>query len=478
MFPKWRLQLREARLAIADGRWEEAAQTLAADPLRQFLPAKRLSEQLARELVGRAGRRLEEGKSAAGWRDLDQAAGLGVSESEIGQFRRLQIERRLSEVEKLVVAGEITAASRELTRMKGRGLRDRGHAAWEASVELIERSQRQTRRGEFSQAVETLRRAVARLPDDATGAADQLRLESARLEQLSAEAHAAGEQLYAALAEANWGVVLSAASRLLELAPGHVEAQRARRRAWRELGIAETAMHRRQRAVMAAKRPSDEPARRPAESTDHPGARVETDTMTASHSGGRRLVAWIDRVGGYLICLGDEVVLGRPDPAGGADIPLGADLSRRHAMIRREGEAYVVTPVGPTYLEGVRLTGPAVLQSDATIQLGDAVKLRFRRPHALSATAVLEVTSSHKTKPAVDGIVLMSESCILGPRSHCHVPCRHWSDDLVLFRQGEELLVRGGQPLEVNGQSGVEQAAVVDQCRVVGDDFALGFEEI
>ena len=51
---------------------------------------------------------------------------------------------------------------------------------------------------------------------------------------------------------------------------------------------------------------------------------------------------WIDAVGGYWLCLGDEITLGRPDPQGTADVPILGDLGDRHARVRRDGEGYVI----------------------------------------------------------------------------------------------------------------------------------------
>ena len=83
MFPAWRLQLRTARRAVADGRWDEAAELLASEQLREFLPAKQLSQDLAGRLVERARTRLASGQSQAGWRDLNQAARLGAAEADV-----------------------------------------------------------------------------------------------------------------------------------------------------------------------------------------------------------------------------------------------------------------------------------------------------------------------------------------------------------------------------------------------------------
>jgi hypothetical protein len=159
-------------------------------------------------------------------------------------------------------------------------------------------------------------------------------------------------------------------------------------------------------------------------------------------------------------------------------VPFLADLSRRHAIIRRDGEAYVLTPLSRTTVDGQPAGESVVLRDKCVVKLGDSVELRFRKPHALSNTAVLENLSHHRTEPAVNGIVLMSESCILGPQPHSHVRCRGWEHDLVLFRRGGELMCRTHAPIEVDGQTCVGQAAVSGDCRIESEEFALSLEEI
>ena len=182
----------------------------------------------------------------------------------------------------------------------------------------------------------------------------------------------------------------------------------------------------------------------------------------------KRTIVWIDDVGGYLLCLGDEVTLGQPAGEGGPEIAILADLSRRHAMIRRERESYVLTPIHQVRVDGVELTGPRVLKDHSLIEFGESVRLRFSKPHALSSTAILKLESHHKTEPAVDGILLMSESCVLGPQPQSHIPCRGWKEDLVIFRCGEDLRFRTAT------LSGI----ITDSTRIAGSNFALSFEEL
>jgi hypothetical protein len=192
----------------------------------------------------------------------------------------------------------------------------------------------------------------------------------------------------------------------------------------------------------------------------------------------RRMIAWVDAVGGYLICLGDQVILGQPAPGGGADVPILADLSRRHAAIRRDGESYTLVPLQATKLNGRTLDCPAPLSDGAEIELGDGVRLRFRRPHPLSATAVLEFVSQHRTRPKVDGVVLMAQTCVFSPRQSSHVRCRDWAGDVILFRDGKNLACRANNSLTIDGQRYEARGPVAENSRIQGADFAITLEEL
>ena len=130
---------------------------------------------------------------------------------------------------------------------------------------------------------------------------------------------------------------------------------------------------------------------------------------------GPRFLMWVDGVGGYLVCMADEVLLGQAIANSGADIPIVGDLSRHHATIARQGENYVIRPHATTRVEGRELTSPRCLRDGDEIELGPSFRMRFRQPHPLSATSRLDFLSHHRTQPATDGVLLMANSCILGP---------------------------------------------------------------
>jgi len=158
-----------------------------------------------------------------------------------------------------------------------------------------------------------------------------------------------------------------------------------------------------------------------------------------------RLMLWIDAVGAYQVCLGETVVLGQPVAPGessggryrrgrGPDVAILGDLHTRHARIKRDGEGYLIEAIHPLAVDG-RSVSVAALSDGSEITLGRNVRLRFRRPHALSGTARLEPLSRHRIVPTADAVLLMAETCVLGPKPTSHVVCRPWPEQIVLHRR-------------------------------------------
>jgi hypothetical protein len=193
-----------------------------------------------------------------------------------------------------------------------------------------------------------------------------------------------------------------------------------------------------------------------------------------------RFFLWVDAVGGYLVCLGDMVTLGQAaDGPEAADIPLLGDLSRQHARIRRDGEGYLIEGYKDISVDGRPVAGVAGLRDGSLVRLGRGVKLVFRRPHALSATARLDFVSGHRTQPTVDAVLLMADTCVLGPQRHSHVVCREWPGEVVLSRHEEQLYCRAAGAIEIDGGRYTSGRGPVGRnSRIMGERFSLTLEEI
>jgi hypothetical protein len=197
----------------------------------------------------------------------------------------------------------------------------------------------------------------------------------------------------------------------------------------------------------------------------------------AAISGQQRFRLWIDAVGGFLVCLGDEIVLGQAASENYPDVPILGDLSRRHALIHRDEEGYVIDPVRLVKIDGRAIERPTTLADGRMIELGNGVRLRFRRPHPLSFTARLELVSHHRTLPALDGVLLMADSCIVGPGPQSHVVARDLAGEVVLFRQGAGLACRTAGQIKIDGTGHEGRGPLTAKSRVEGSDFAFTLEE-
>ena len=196
-----------------------------------------------------------------------------------------------------------------------------------------------------------------------------------------------------------------------------------------------------------------------------------------AQSSPERFVIWVDAVGGFLVCMGDEVTFGQATPDASVDVPVVADIARRHATIRRDPEGYVLDPSGDTWLDGRRLESAAPLADAAALRLGSVV-LRFRRPHPLSATARVELASRHRVQPSCDAVLLLAQSCVLGPKPTSHVVCPDWQHEVVLFYSAGTLHCRVVGEFEIDGRSHTGSGPLARNSRVAGDGFSFSLEPV
>lgn len=193
---------------------------------------------------------------------------------------------------------------------------------------------------------------------------------------------------------------------------------------------------------------------------------------------------WIDGVGCFWLSQSDRVTIGGPgtpsakpdDPREAADLAILSDLKRRHATIVRTGEGYLLEAHGPARVAGRELNDRVALSDGAIIELGRSVRWRFRQPSALSLSARLDFVSDHRPTQTVDAVVLLADTCLLGPTDDNHIVCPDWSGQILLVRQGEELWCRSRQALTVNGQRLGSGRRLQSGDIVSGDDSRFRIE--
>lgn len=202
--------------------------------------------------------------------------------------------------------------------------------------------------------------------------------------------------------------------------------------------------------------------------------------MTAdSGNTSKGFMLWIDGVGAWMACLGEETTIGGPtfdkEPA---DISLMANISRIHTTIKRGGDSWSLEAHSKTQVGNRDIESKTTLRNDTTIKLGNAVELGFRVPTALSATAVLDFVSEHRPAQSVDGIVLIHENCLLGPGPENHIVCPDWPDTLVLFKRDGKWHCKSRMNLAVDGDIVTDSHEVKAGSIISGDELRLRIEAL
>jgi len=190
-----------------------------------------------------------------------------------------------------------------------------------------------------------------------------------------------------------------------------------------------------------------------------------------------RFVLWIDGVGGFLVCLGNKVTIGQATPDGYVDVPLLADISRLHASLTRDNGNYLLEAMRPVQVNGLS-TEKAILRPNDRITLGTTCQVQFRQPAPVSASARIDLMSGQRWPLAVDGVILMAETLLLGSGSQVHIAMPDLRRPLVLFRQKEGLGVRYPGSLTIDGGRFQERGLLRPGSTVTGEDFSFALEPL
>ncbi len=442
------LTLRQAQEALKTGRLEEVQRLLNPPGIRGQKRAGELLQQLARAFVERGERFLRHDDAAAAWADLLRAEQTGVTEQAAIQLRQALTRLGLAEVRALLEAGEPLRAIEAIAKLRDRAVEQGELGPLEEAAKDWALTRDLADRGEFAQALQTLDRARRLLPAAATALkrfADSLLERKDSFAVLLAALHEAAEQ-------ERWREVLHLSEQVLALAPQHAEARKVRNRAWKAI--------------------------EPATVASNPAPRnLASATEVRVPEPGSQLLLWIDGVGGYLICLSNRVTLGQATPETTVDLPLFADVSRLHATLTRDTEGYLLEALRPAQVNGKPVL-KALLRSGDRITLGACCQLQFRQPVPVSTSARLDLVSGHRLRLAVDAVLLMADTLVLGPGSQVHVAMPDLKQPIVLFRQKTGLGIRHGGNLIINGQPCRERGTLEPGATVTGDDFSLALESV
>jgi hypothetical protein len=446
------LTLRQAQEAIRGGRLDEAQRLLAQPGVQGHRRAGPLLGQLAKAFVERGERLLQLDDAEGAWRDLCHAEQLQTAEKNAAQLRQALSRLGVAEVRALFQAGDLRRADETVARLRQRGVRSQELQILEDAVKGWLKARDLADHGDFARAAE----GVERLRKLILGPVRPLEEFAAELAKRQQEFSGLLVQLHDAVDGGRWREVVETTERVLALAPQHAEARKARARAWKAI-----------EPVTVAMRPPGV-----AEANGSIGETVNGDGGSPA-----RFLLWIDGVGGYLVCLGARLTLGQAALDPHADVPLVADVSRLHATLTRDAEGYVLEAVRPVQVNG-QSTTRALLRPGDRVTLGTSCQFQFLQPVPVSASARLDLVSGHRLPVAVDAVLLMADTLVLGDGPQVHIAIPDLKKPVVLYRHKDGLGLRHGGRLSVNGERNGERALLPPQAVVSGDEVAFALEPV
>jgi len=186
---------------------------------------------------------------------------------------------------------------------------------------------------------------------------------------------------------------------------------------------------------------------------------------------------WIDGVGCWLLWWGDQLTIGNGRPAMGTLSKMGtlsqtgrlrimADLQTQHATWQRLNRENWLQIHAATRINGREVSGKVLLRNGDEIQLGESVKVVIQTPSPLSPSSIMTITSGQRMCDFLDGVVLFSQTCLLGSEQQCHIQCRNWKHRIVFFNDDGHLAWRTNQPGAVPGRVHAGEIIETSECQL------------
>jgi hypothetical protein len=439
------LTLRQAQEALKNGRLEEAQRLLHQSGAQGHRRSWELLQQVGQGYVERGARRLAQNDAEAAWIDLLRAEQVGLTES-AAPLRQNLTRQSVSEVQARLEAADPARAAETAALLRERLVHQPDLQTLEEVARDWLEAQKLADKGDFAaalQSVERMRRKGPPLSSLDTFAEELVRRRAVCSEKLV--------ELQEAVADGRWREVIVRADQVLATAPQHAEARRLRARAWQSID--------------------------PSTVGERKATAPKSETPAAAVEAGSRFLLWIDGIGGYLVCLGSRVTIGQAVPETTVDVPLFADVSRLHATLTRDTEGYLLEAVRALQVNG-QAVEKALLQESDRVTLGTSCQLQFRQPVPVSTTARLDLVSGHRLALAVDAVILMADTLVLGPGTQAHITLPDLRQAIVLFRQKSGLGIRFAGTFAVDGQRCTERGTLKPSSIVNGDDFKFAIEPV
>ena len=538
MLRAWRKKQDPATQAMVEGDLTMAVEILRKHPTHNSMSRRKTATQLTQALIERAGQAKELGNLQQAWSDLYSASEIALpgSADQLAREKTHLVELTIEQADSLLSQAKITAALDTVDHLRRRKIPDRRADQIHSASQLIRSAEEAAAKGNLTRSTRKIEQAQSLRPDLAF-LDHRKKSYRVQLQKLAA----LNNELRGAFAVCDWQRAQTVAGKILTIAPKYKIALDATQQC-RDFLQADTVNIKFEMSTEQTNQELNRtqfPARehKPTGSqkmtinlsdthyrdssaginANPDGTGSEPTVPRAAEQGGAsdnaknqsgnelsdaksvptekvvfiddpapkddpfsEFMMWVDGVGGYLVCPAPVNTIGQAIEQSHIEIPIIGDVQRRHVRLEMVEGHHLLYALGGTAIDRTQVNpGDGVtLRDGQRVKLDGGVEFAYLKRHPLSPTARLEFLSRHRTRPWSDGVILATQSIILGPDRRNHVVCPFWEHDVVMFRRGNQWFCRTEGKLEVDGKIYAGTAPINLASQISGMDFNFSLEPV
>jgi hypothetical protein len=456
------LQIKQAEVALADGRLDEAYRLIAtSQPLRSHRRGQAIVTELVAQLVERGKAHLAANRIVEALADCEKAQQLGGNVEQAVALRA-EIEKLMLEsdrarrtearagavqtatalVDSAIGRQDIDRAVAELVRAKGNGCSDHRLRELDGNVRstLQEQIEESLNQGRLEQ-IDLLMDRFMRLDPEGlitqrfARAVDQAHRAWTAIENGDpSEAREILHRLAVQLPDAKW----------IAESIEHLESAEEALRSLRTGPLGLLAVH----TAPTPRTTGFQPVARAVRATNHGLEARGTDMSQLP----MKFVIQVDGAGSYLVLRQPSVTLGPISSTRVPDVALIAEPTAQTVTVQRIEDDYFLKTEPAVGAQG------KLLASGDRISLSPRCRLAFAIPNPSSTSATLELSSGRFPRADLKKVILMDRDLIIGPGSTSHVRVDHLAQPIALHIREERLAFRNqyielGTPANLSGVS-------------------------
>jgi len=476
------LRIKQAEVALADGRLDEAFEIARAADLRKQCSGQDLVGHLARALLDRGREHLDADRPLPAAHDCEKAEQLAGNLPEVCELRaavaralnvghdaQQRCAQILAAARRQFERGQLTLGQQILSRNQHRNheavmLADMAENQRAVIEAVIARANEALKRDDWQAAVDAVGRATPSVCGDmhVREVANQI------VERVM-------PQLSEALDEGRLDIAQSLVARLERVAPESMEIEQVRQRLqqcsaiWSaidhgKLRDAEEMVRRLMTVLPDAKWLSTVSANLKSAAESLEDLRTgpfsllsqEMTIMVGARAGrqaqmppplpprlpmddqlGLSFTIRVDGVGSFRVLRGQRITIGPVSGSKKVDLAVLAEAHLPTVVIERDEEDYFLRSPLPVAINDQPTTGKLLNNGDR-ITLSSRCRLAFARPTPASNSALLHLAGARLPKADVRSVILLDRELIIGPGPNAHIRCDEMTDSAILqIRDGK-----------------------------------------